>query len=114
MTKVKNSDIELNNDEFTCLVMRECATRYWSGESDKRHQAVCRFCAGILFASSDLARWGMELDDDGRPVPKKGVDIVTPMDYHETHDKEPEPPAPQPRLSGPLRRLLRRIRRDRM
>ena len=76
--KVQNSDIELNNDEFTCPVMRECATRYWSGESDKRHQAVCRFCAGILFASADLARWGMELDDNGRPVPKKGVDIVTP------------------------------------
>ena len=112
--KVQNSDIELNNDEFTCLVMRECATRYWSGESDKRHQAVCRFCAGILFASSDLARWGMELDDNGRPVPKEGVDIVTPPPYTEQHDNEPQPHAHRPRLSAAVRSLFSRLRNDRL
>jgi len=66
---VKESEVELNNEEFTCLVMRECGTRFWSGQTMPEHKRVCRFCAGILFAKSDLERWNMVLDDDGRPVP---------------------------------------------
>jgi len=67
--KVKDSEIELNNEEFTCLVMRECNTRFWSGQTSPEHQKVCRFCAGILFSSADLRRWNMVLDENGRPIP---------------------------------------------
>ena len=68
---VKESEVELNNEEFTCLVMRECGTRFWSGQTSKEHQSVCRFCLNILFAKSDLERWDMVLDENGRPVPRE-------------------------------------------
>ena len=68
---VKESEVELNNEEFTCLVMRECGTRFWSGQTSDEHQRRCRFCAGILFAKSDLERWDMVLDENGRPVPRE-------------------------------------------
>ena len=59
---------ELNNDEYACLIMRECGRRdVWLGDD---HKQCCRFCAGILFSAKELREAGMMLDDDGRPIPR--------------------------------------------
>lgn len=68
---VEDTKTDLNNEEFMCLVIRECNTRSWSGQYTREHQMVCRFCAGILFSSRELREAGMVLDEDGRPVPKE-------------------------------------------
>ena len=58
----------LNNDEYMCLVIRECGTRSWSGHTDN---SICRFCCGILYSSRELREAGMVLNDNGQPIPKE-------------------------------------------
>ena len=55
----------LTNEEFMCLVIRECATRSWKHSKDE----PCRLCAGVLFSARELREAGMVLNDQGRPVP---------------------------------------------
>jgi len=63
------SQYPLTNEEFMCLVIRECATRGWSGH---RKGEPCRFCDGVLFSARDLREANMVLNDEGRPIPKEG------------------------------------------
>lgn len=56
MGEVKNQEIDLNDEEFMCLVIRECGTRFWSGQTTPEHQVVCRFCSGELKSSAEMRR----------------------------------------------------------
>jgi hypothetical protein len=56
--KVKDSEVTLNSEEFMCLVVRECGTRFWSGQTSPEHQVVCRFCSGELKSAAESIRLG--------------------------------------------------------
>lgn len=60
MGQVKNQEIDLNDEEFMCLVVRECGTKFWSGQTTPEHQAVCRFCSGELKSHAESRRRGEE------------------------------------------------------
>jgi len=62
----------LTNEEYMCLVIRECNTRSWSGENNPTHRRDCRFCAEILFSARELRDRGMILNEQGQPVPREG------------------------------------------
>jgi len=62
------ADIDLNNEEFGCLVMRECGTRDWSFGG--AHASVCRFCQGVLHSARELREKGLEIAPDGSLVPR--------------------------------------------
>lgn len=61
----------LTNEEFMCLVIRECGTRSWSGHRDPHH---CRFCTGVLYSARELRESGLVLDDSGQPQPRPKED----------------------------------------
>ena len=63
-----DGEVELNNEEFGCLVMRECNTRDWS--LGAAHASVCRFCQGILHSARELREANLMIADDGTLIPR--------------------------------------------
>ena len=61
---------ELNNQEFMCLVIRECNTKSWSEMHTTSHRSVCRFCQGILHSARELREANLMIAEDGGLVPR--------------------------------------------
>lgn len=58
--------LDLNKDEFGCLILRECGVSVASLGFD--HPERCRFCKGFLYSKRELREAGLVLGADGQPT----------------------------------------------